>query len=64
MDDPTPFEQAAANRREAGPLRELAAALWQHKRWWLVPVVAALLLLGVLLALSGSAAAPLIYTLF
>jgi hypothetical protein len=42
---------------------------WQflkvRKKWWLVPIVVFLVLLGALLILSeGSAIAPFIYTLF
>jgi hypothetical protein len=33
-------------------------------KWWLVPVLVTLLLLGVLALLSGTAYAPFIYTLF
>jgi hypothetical protein len=36
----------------------------QRKKYWLAPIVVALLLLGILVFLSGSAAAPFIYTLF
>lgn len=35
-----------------------------NKKWWLLPILAALLLFGLLLLFSGSAAAPFIYTLF
>ncbi len=38
--------------------------LMESKKWWLLPPLLFLLLLGVLLALSQTAAAPLIYTLF
>jgi len=42
---------------------------WQflkvRKKWWLLPIVVFLVLLGALLVLSeGSAIAPFIYTLF
>jgi len=36
-----------------------------RKKWWLLPVVIFLLLMGILLILTeGSAIAPFIYTLF
>ena len=42
--------------------------LWQfmrdNKKWWLGPIVLVLLLLGGLIALSGTVAAPFVYTLF
>ncbi len=39
--------------------------LKKNKKWWLLPIVAILLLLGILIVLTqGSALAPFIYTLF
>ncbi|MGE0814584.1 MAG: DUF5989 family protein [Vicinamibacterales bacterium] len=38
--------------------------LGQTKKWWLLPVVMILLAFGLLMVLSGTAAAPFIYTLF
>jgi hypothetical protein len=35
-----------------------------NKKWWLTPVIVLLLLLGVLVVLGTSGAAPFIYTLF
>ena len=46
-------------------LRELWLFLRARKKYWLVPVVVAVLLIGGLLVLAqGSALAPFIYTLF
>jgi hypothetical protein len=37
----------------------------ERKKWWLAPIVLALLLLGALIILTeGSAVAPFVYTLF
>jgi len=39
--------------------------LKQNKKWWILPIVLALLLLGAIIVLTqGSAIAPFIYTLF
>ena len=38
--------------------------LKQNKKWWLLPIVLVILLLGGLVFLSGTPAAPFIYTLF
>lgn len=55
---------ATAGRR-LGIAGELLAFFAQRKRWWLVPVVMIVLLVGVLLVLAQSSAiAPFIYTLF
>lgn len=44
----------------------LAAELWDflrhNKKWWLLPILIVLLLFGVLIFLSGTGAAPFIYT--
>ena len=47
----------------------LAAELWafmkERKKWWLLPVIAVLLVVGTLLIFAqGSALAPFIYTIF
>ena len=46
-----------------GAVREVAAFLADNEKWWLAPIVAALLLLGGLVFLGGTGAAPFIYTL-
>ena len=42
--------------------------LWQfmrdNKKWWLGPIIIVLLMLGGLIALAGTVAAPFVYTLF
>ncbi|MBN2483489.1 MAG: hypothetical protein JXD21_04735 [Candidatus Omnitrophica bacterium] len=46
-------------------LKEFWQFLKIRKRWWLLPIVIVLLLLGVLIFLTESTAvAPFIYTLF
>ena len=35
-----------------------------NKKWWLTPILVVILLLGVLVLLGGTSAAPFIYTLF
>jgi hypothetical protein len=47
---------------------ELFIDLWNYlkerKKWWLLPMIVMLLLIGLLIFSSGSAVAPFIYTLF
>lgn len=44
---------------------ELLGFLWKQKMWWLVPMVAVLLIFGLLLIFaSASGIGPFIYTLF
>ena len=46
-------------------IRDIAAFSWVHKRFWLVPILLALLLVGVLIAISESSSLSyFIYPLF
>lgn len=46
-------------------LKDLWKYMKERKKFWLVPIIFALLLLGILLVFGGtSAIAPFIYTLF
>ena len=48
-----------------GIVGELLNFLWKRKLWWLIPMVAVLLLFGLLLIFaSASGVGPFIYTLF
>jgi hypothetical protein len=57
------FERLA-NQTSPGFLSEFWDFLLHSKKWWLTPIVVVLLLFGALVFLSGTAAAPFIYTLF
>jgi hypothetical protein len=68
--EPDPPAQSA-NSFEAeaeGPAPGLLTEFWwfirENKAWWLVPLLLALLLIGAIVWLSGSAVAPFIYPLF
>jgi len=52
-----------ADGPQAGLVREFWEFLKHNKKWWLLPILIALLLLGGLVVLSGSAIAPFIYPL-
>lgn len=46
-------------------LRDLWAFVRSRKKWWLLPLIIILLLIGILIALgAGSAISPFIYSLF
>jgi hypothetical protein len=46
-------------------IAEYLSFLKENKKWWLFPIVIALVLLGLLIVLTkGSALAPFIYTIF
>ncbi len=57
------FEQQA-QEESPGFLKEYWQFLKHNKKWWLTPIIVTLLLLGALVVLGGSTAAPFIYTLF
>jgi hypothetical protein len=51
--------------KELSVVSELMSFLWMKKKYWLVPVLLALVLLGLMLSITAnSALAPFIYTLF
>jgi hypothetical protein len=54
----------AVGEAHGGFLGEYWEFLRHNKKWWLLPLLAVMVLFGLLLLLSGSAAAPFIYTLF
>jgi hypothetical protein len=56
--------EALANEKARGIVGELVDFLRDNKKWWLIPIVVALLLIGLLVLLGGTAMAPFIYTLF
>lgn len=64
--DPRPgtsdFERAGVENPSL--IAEFWDFLAHNKKWWLLPILIVMLLLGTLIFLSGTAAAPFIYTLF
>jgi hypothetical protein len=58
------FEKTTQTQRERGTLAELWLFLLENKKWWLLPILAVLLVFGLLVLLAGTGAAPFIYTLF
>ncbi len=58
------FAAQASEERRSSLLGEFVEFLGQNKKWWLAPIVISVLLLGALVLLGGTAAAPFIYTLF
>ena len=56
--------ETLARGKRTGIAREFIDFLGENKKWWLAPIIVSVLLLGVLVLLGGSAAAPFIYRLF
>jgi hypothetical protein len=57
------FEERAAKAGD-GFVKEFWIFLKENKKWWLLPILLAFLLMGALLLAGGTGAAPFIYTLF
>ena len=55
---------ALSKEKRRGLLAEFIAFLSQNKKWWLLPIILVILLLGTLVLLSSTGAMPFIYTLF
>lgn len=53
-----------ADESDRGLVLEFWDFLRYNKKWWLTPIILVILLVGMLVALSGTAAAPFIYTLW
>lgn len=52
-------------RSKLGIAGELLGFMWQRKLWWLIPMVAVLLLVGLVIVFgTSSGVGPFIYTLF
>ncbi len=51
--------------RRLGVVNGLFAFLWKQKLWWMIPILLAVVVVGLIVALAAHpAAAPFIYTLF
>jgi Family of unknown function (DUF5989) len=57
------FERHAAAKRPSF-LAEFAHFLMDNKKWWMIPILVVLGLIGALLIAGGTGVAPFIYTLF
>lgn len=59
-------KQFAERAAQSGPswLREFGDFLLHNKKWWLTPIILMLVLMGILIALASTPAAPFIYTLW
>jgi Family of unknown function (DUF5989) len=63
-DSKSEFEKVSSQVGDAGVVHEFWLFLKHNKKWWLLPIIGVLLVLGLLIVLSSTAAAPFIYTLF
>lgn len=50
--------------QDSSIVREFWEFVCENKKFWLIPIIVVLLLLGLLILLGETAAAPFVYTLF
>jgi hypothetical protein len=65
-DDPSKNNQFIPEAQLPQPslVRELWDFVKHNKKWWLLPIVLMLLVMGLLVLIGGSGLAPFIYTIF
>lgn len=63
-DEPARAFEKEGRKPPPGVVREFLLYLRENRKFWLIPPLVALLLLGLVVALGGTAAAPFIYSLF
>jgi hypothetical protein len=57
------FQEQSRGKRQ-GFLSEFWGFLKNNKKWWMLPMLLVVLVLGTLVLLGGTPLAPFIYTLF
>lgn len=63
QDDKNEFEQGG-DEQQLSLIQEFAQFIVENKKWWLIPILLSFGLIGLLVVLSSTGAAPFIYTLF
>lgn len=61
--DKNEFEKAG-DEQPITLAQEFMCFIIENKKWWLIPILLSLAVVGILVVLSSSGAAPFIYTLF
>ena len=62
-DRKTEFEDAG-QEKQLSLVREFQLFIIENKKWWMIPILVVLGLVGLLVVLGSTGAAPFIYTLF
>ena len=62
-DNKNEFEKAG-DERPATLVQEFMQFIIENKKWWMIPILLSFALIGLLVLLSSTGAAPFIYTLF
>ena len=61
--DKNEFEKAG-DEQPITLVQEFICFIVENKKWWLIPILLSFALIGILIVLSSTGAAPFIYTLF
>ena len=62
--DRAEFERIASENRRPSLIAEFWGFLRHNKKWWLLPILLVLVVMGALLFLAATPLAPFIYPLF
>ncbi len=57
------FASIAEHQQEPGIVREFFMFMRENKKWWILPIIVVLALLGIFIAMASGPAAPFIYSL-
>lgn len=57
------FQEAGEGKQDS-LVKEFIDFVFENKKWWLIPILLVLGLVGLLAVLGSTGAAPFIYTLF
>jgi hypothetical protein len=64
MTEPKKSFDELKSQGRSGMVSEFLYFLGQNKKWWLLPILIVIGLVGILVLLAGTGAAPFIYTMF
>ena len=64
MENPNEFKKAGENAPGSNIFKDYIDFLAHRKKWWMLPIILVLFLMGLLIILGGTGAAPFIYSLF
>ena len=57
------FEELSKGKQDS-IIKEFSDFVFENKKWWMIPILLVLALVGLLAVLGSTGAAPFIYTLF
>lgn len=63
-EDNTEDFESEARKKAPGLIREFLDFLLHNKKWWMIPILLSIGLIGLLVLLTSTGAAPFIYSLF